>query len=115
MWRAVLPKYVLDPLELITLEQAARLSDVIAALDRAVVEQGPLSSGSKGQTVPHPAIGAAAACRRELGKLIRDLDLPDENEPAPQARRSRSQQSRAAESRWAAQRRLRGDGRGSTG
>ena len=109
LWRAVLPKYVLEPLELVTLVQAARLSDLVAALDAAVLADGPIVAGSKGQPVAHPAISAASAARRELARLIRDLDLPDDDDGGePRSLRDRSQQQRAADTRWAAQRRLRG-------
>lgn len=98
LWIDVVSKYDLRPDELVTLEDVCRLSDMIAALDAAWVEQGrPLTTkGSMGQLVTHPAISEIKGHRMARNSLWKQLKLPDENGVKP------NQQRDAANSRWSA-------------
>ncbi|GAA4351166.1 hypothetical protein [Microbacterium rhizosphaerae] len=86
-----------DAREAALLLQAARESDVLAALDTevdAAISAGKVTvTGAQGQPVEHPAIGAARRSRTTIQTLLRSLsfDVPADAEgsivglPAPHA------------------------------
>lgn len=102
-WRLVHSLYDdLAPAELALLEQACRSLDVIAVLDAAAAAE-PLTTGSKGQTIVHPATTEARLQRRELARILDQLGLPDPASGATEAKPSSPQKRRAAkaaEARW---------------
>ena len=100
LWRAVTGSYELRPDEVATLEDAARLSDMITALDRAWTDEGrPLTTrGSMGQLVTHPLISEMRAHRMSRNTLFRQLDLPDLEGGQSRASRGRG----LARARWGA-------------
>ena len=100
LWVGVVGKYDLRPDELVTLEDACRLSDMIEALDVAWAEDGrPLTTkGSMGQLVTHPLISEIRTHRMARNALWRQLKLPALSGVAvPNPQRA------AAQSRWAAE------------
>ena len=98
LWKAVTGKYELRADELVTLEDACRLSDMIAALSDAWAEDGqPMTTkGSMGQLVIHPLIDKLADHRMKRTALLSKLKLPDEA-----GGEKPNQQRSAAQSRWA--------------
>lgn len=102
LWGAVTKSYDLRADELATLEDACALSDMIAALEAAWVEDGkPLTTkGSMGQQVTHPLISEIRTHRMARASLLRSLKLPDDGKAADAGERS-SQARAAANARWA--------------
>lgn len=79
IWSTIATEYELRPDEVVTLEDACLISDVIAALEAAWVEDGkPMTTkGSMGQQVIHPLIGEIRTQRMARNALWRQLKLPD--------------------------------------
>ena len=85
IWSSIATEYELRPDEVVTLEDACLISDVIAALEAAWVEDGkPMTTkGSMGQQVIHPLIGEIRVQRMARNALWRQLKLPDLEAGAP--------------------------------
>ena len=100
LWKAVTGKYELRADELVTLEDACRLSDMIAALSDAWAEDGkPMTTkGSMGQLVIHPLIDKLADHRMKRSTLLAKLKLPDDQSGAGESNQHRA----AAQSKWSA-------------
>jgi hypothetical protein len=98
VWKSITGKYELRADELVTLEDACSISDMIAALGDAWADLGkPLTTkGSMGQEVIHPLIGEIRTQRMARNALWRQLKLPDDAEAAPV-----NQNRSAAQSSWA--------------
>src|SRR5690242_19087650 len=99
VWENIVKHYEFRPDELVTLEDACRITDMIAALDVAWAEDGrPMTSkGSTGQLVIHPLIGEIRTQRMARNALWRQLKLPDVGaDPAAAPNQHRG----AANSRW---------------
>ena len=99
VWTSIVGVYDLRPDELVTLEDACRLTDMIDALEQAWADDGrPVTTkGSMGQLVTHPMISEIRAHRMARNALWRQLKLPDDaGGDVPNQQRS------AAQSRWAA-------------
>lgn len=98
VWRAVTSKYELREDELVTLEDACRITDMIADLDAAWAADGrPMTtSGSMGQLVIHPLIGEIRAQRMSRNALWRQLKLPDD----PTGEAATNQNRSAANASW---------------
>lgn len=99
-WRTVQAGYDLDVAEGELLVEVCRALDECEALHAVVEEQGRTVSGSRGQIVAHPALSELRSTRLMLGRLLAQLELPDEEGsslPTPSQARGR----RAASSRWA--------------
>lgn len=79
VWKSIASKYELRPDELVTLEDACCISDIIEALVRAWDDDGrPMTTkGSMGQQVIHPLIGEIRTQRMARSALWRQLKLPD--------------------------------------
>lgn len=92
--------YVLRPDEFAVLEDAARTSDMIDALDAAWNEMGrPMTGkGSMGQPVIHPLVAELRTYRASRAALLKQLRLPEES-TAPQADRGDAAR-KAAAARW---------------
>lgn len=69
--------FELDARELHLLERAGRCADDLAALEAAVDEDGVTSTGSRGQTVVHPALTEARHLRLVQLRLLAALDLSE--------------------------------------
>ncbi len=98
-WRGVTAGFELSEAELELLVEACRLLDTLEVLEAAVAVDGVTTVGSRGQVRVHPAVGALQSGRATLGRLLAQLDLPDEegaSVPSPATLRARA----AAEARW---------------
>ena len=100
LWRDLAGEYELELHEVPLLAQAARLADVIAALDAVVAADGPMSVGSAGQPVVHPAVAEARQTRIALARLLGQVGFPSESGPAMTAAQRRA--TAAARTRWGA-------------
>lgn len=97
-WRETVSKYELSGPEFELLAETCRVLDRIAELDALVAEQGAMVPGSAGQPVLHPAISEARQQRLVLSRLVRQLALPDETDPAVSLQTE--QKRYAAQVRW---------------
>jgi hypothetical protein len=100
-WRTVQADYDLDVAEIELLVEVCRALDECEALHAVVERDGRTVPGSRGQVVAHPALSELRSTRLMLGRLLAQLELPDEDGsslPTPLQARGR----RAASSRWAA-------------
>ena len=102
LWAAILAdlpsEMELEARELVVLEAAARQSDVIASLERAVRRDGVMVKGASGQRRLNGAVSEVRQGRIALARLLGDLDLPAEQVPqTASSKRAR----RAAQTRWA--------------
>lgn len=100
VWDAITAKFELRPDELLTLQDACLISDVIALLELAWADDGrPMTTkGSMGQQVIHPLIGEIRTQRMARNALWRQLKLPDE----PAANPAVNQQRDAANTKHSA-------------
>lgn len=80
IWDQITGKYSLRPDELVTLEDACLISDMISSLESAWAQDGrPMTTkGSMGQQVIHPLIGEIRTQRMARNSLWRMLKLPDQ-------------------------------------
>ncbi|MGW8815510.1 hypothetical protein [Gordonia terrae] len=83
LWRTVLDEYELDyePHKIEILAHACRVSDTIAALERATAREPLTVRGSAGQLVIHPLISEVRAQRSLLAQLLARLNFtaPEED------------------------------------
>jgi hypothetical protein len=84
LWKAITTVYELEQHELVLLEQAARVSDRIAALDRIVDAEGVVEPGT-GRA--HPCLIEARQQRLTLSRIVTSLRLPDQLDQRPQQHR----------------------------
>jgi hypothetical protein len=99
LWDSIAGAYTLRPDEVATLEDACRVTDMIAFLADEWIERGKptMTKGSMGQDIIHPLVDKMADHRMKRATLLGRLKLPDDaNAAAPNQQRS------AAQSRWAA-------------
>jgi hypothetical protein len=105
LWRSVIADvpadWEFDSRDLAVLEQAARLADTIVALEASVTDDGVMLTGAAGQRRLNGAVVELRQARLGLGRLLGQIDLPDEQR-RPVTEASRRAQ-RAANVRWAAQ------------
>lgn len=80
-WDRVTAEHVLRPDEVELLCEAARMLELADRLREVVDDDGPLTSGSRGQLTTHPALTELRLLRQELRHHLRELDLP---EPEPE-------------------------------
>jgi hypothetical protein len=111
-WRATLDRWELTGPETELLTEVCRTLDEIDGL-REVLPAGLMSTGSTGQPVVHPALAQIRASRALVGRLLAQLQLPDETGaslPSPAQIRA----SKAVQARWSRvpARSPRGGGRG---
>lgn len=79
---AELSEYDFEPGERDIAEQAARSADDLARMGAALVDQPLLVPGSRGQDRAHPLITEIRAHRLMLARLLRQLDVPDDEQDA---------------------------------
>jgi hypothetical protein len=98
-WEGTLAAFELEGGEVALLTETCRTLDLCDALQATVMAEGPLSTGSQGQVVAHPAVTELRAHRLVLARLLGQLALPDEEGGAmPTGRQLRGRQ--AAARRW---------------
>jgi pyruvate/2-oxoglutarate dehydrogenase complex dihydrolipoamide acyltransferase (E2) component len=104
LWRQIMDDglagdWALDGRELVDLERACTCADRLAQLDRIVREDGMTATGSKGQTVIHPALAEARQLELVQHRLLASLQLVNPASgvgSSPVTERKR----RAARTRW---------------
>ncbi len=100
-------KYILREDEERILENVCRELDHIARIEQALDGADLVVAGSRGQLSAHPLLASLAQHRTLLARLVRQLDLPnDDGVPAHRSALS-EKRSRAAHTRWDRQRALR--------
>jgi hypothetical protein len=96
LWVSYASEFQLQPNELRWLEDACRLSDIMAALREAAVGQPLLTKGSTGQDVLNPLIAEQKTHASTVGSLLARIKLP-----ADGAGVAVNQNRAAATSSWA--------------
>lgn len=99
-WQRTVKAFDLSDLELELLAEVCRLLDEVDELRASVEAEGMTVKGSTGQLRVHPAVGELRQHRLALGRLLAQLELPDEEGeslPSPTVARGR----KAANRRWA--------------
>src|SRR4051794_5978280 len=79
LWQDVTGKYELRADELRVLEAAACETDLIGAMQSALVGVPLIVEGSQGQDVINPLVSEIRQHRATLAALLRQLKLPDAN------------------------------------
>jgi hypothetical protein len=103
LWKTLTDEHEFRPDELAVLEEVCFALDELAAMRAQVVEDGPVVKGSRGQVREHPLAAGIRAHRALLGRLLKQLGIPDppDEEPRDGRAESRSRRaSKAAQSRW---------------
>ena len=98
-WRRVVAGFDLDDAERELLVEVCRSLDTLDSLADVVAAEGHTVAGSRGQRVTHPAVGELRLTRQLVGRLLAQLQLPDEDGvslSSPTSARAR----RAAAIRW---------------
>ncbi len=99
-WQATMRTYDLSGPEQELLAEVCRLLDELDALQAVVDADGLTVTGSTGQVRVHPALNELRQHRLAVGRLLGQLELPDEDEqsvPSPASLRA----AKAARARWA--------------
>lgn len=104
LWKRLVTEFEFGPHELAVLEVACRQADDVATLEKLIKDQGPIVAGSQGQPRLNAALTEVRQGRLALGRLLDSLRLPLEDEAKGMTPSSRKAQ-RAAEVRWARERR----------
>lgn len=100
-WRLTVAAFELETEELELLREACRTLDNLDALAEALRADGPMVKGSEGQVRAHPAFVEMRGARLVLGRLLKQLALPEvEAPPSEASKRARV----AAQERWRQQR-----------
>lgn len=97
-WRDTTKTYDLSPAELLILEGACREIDIVERMERELDGADLVVAGSMGQDTAHPLLAEVRQHRAAFGSMIKQLALPDAEEP-PSSARSRQAQA-AANARW---------------
>jgi hypothetical protein len=98
-WDHTTARYTLSEAERQMLAEVCRSLDTVEALEAALVAHGVTVEGSKGQPRLHPAVAEIRQQRLALGRLLAQLDLPDEHGEAI-ASPSQARARKAARARW---------------
>lgn len=77
LWAQVTNGLTFRPDELAILDQACRVADQVAALERVLAKSKSMIPGSTGQQVLHPAIAELRLQRSTLSTLLARLDIPE--------------------------------------
>jgi hypothetical protein len=82
--------------------EACRVIDTVEALQAVVVADGTTSTGSKGQTVTHPALQELRQQRSLLSRLLPQLEDVEEATSPALASAASVRGRKAANARWSA-------------
>ena len=96
-WSRLDDRLVYDEVEIELLTEVCRVLDLVDDLEDRLRADGPMTAGSKGQPVAHPAVPMLTAQRALLGKLLTMVDFGGE-EVLKSPRQV--QAAAAARSRW---------------
>lgn len=86
LWREVQAGFVLDPAEEQILIQMCRLTDTLARLEAEMADAPSTVMGSRNNPVAHPLLAEIRLTSLSLGRLAKQLALP---QPRASARRGR--------------------------
>ncbi len=104
LWRQILSdlaeNWELDHRELALLREAAIIADQLADLDAVLKRDGVTITGSRGQTVVHPALSEARQLRLAALRLLGALEMVDPRAAKRSATPAQARARKAAESRW---------------
>ena len=103
-WWAVVEAFELEAHEEALLREACRTLSACDELAEVVEADGPTTTGSKGQTVVHPALAELRQQRLALARLYASLRLPeseDDERPSRATRSGRPQRRGAARGLYA--------------
>lgn len=102
VWKGILgdlpDEWELDAREFVVLEAAARQADTNRALEKALVDDGMIVTGSQGQARLNAAVTELRQGRVALEKLLAGLALPGDDGRTLTAGQKRAQA--AAQARW---------------
>ena len=98
--REILAAYELTPAELILLDQAVAVADVLERLNAQVATEGLTAFGSTRQTVASPLLAAQREHAKTLAALLGAIAVPAAGEDEGVSSTSKAAQ-RAAHVRWA--------------
>lgn len=79
LWSQTMGRFELTEAERELLRECCRTLDELDALQAVLAADGPVATGSMGQPVAHPALGEMRGARQVLGRLLKQLDLPDDD------------------------------------
>ncbi len=99
LWDDITTAWELRADEFRILEHASRTLDDLDRLQKALVSADLIVQGSQRQPRRSPLIAEVRAHRELLSRLLRQLDLPDVQEPAQRSAES-LRKSAAAHARW---------------
>src|SRR4051812_35013878 len=105
LWRdtlaGVADGWRLDVADLTLLEEACRLRDTAARLQRRVDREGTEVTGSEGQTVAHPLLREVRMTRALMVATIKRVEIaPPRQRTGGMSKRQRDQLADARRSRW---------------
>ncbi|MFR9806928.1 hypothetical protein ACL02T_32235 [Pseudonocardia sp. RS010] len=104
LWRGLHDRYAFDVAEELLLVELCRTADTADELAAVLRRDGVTTAGSKGQTRVHPAVAELRNTQLAAARLVRELDLPDEEAEAtvidPQKRMRSEAARKAAQARW---------------
>jgi hypothetical protein len=98
LWRETLATYTLDPAEAELLLAACRSLTELERIERTLVKEPLMVTGSTGQPVPHPLLQEARSHRKVVESLLRNMALPLEGESSGHVRSPAARD--AARTRW---------------
>lgn len=107
IWKSLAERYEFDDHEREVLLEFCRVLDRIDALSARVDADGVMIAGSQGQSVLHPAVAEVRQQQQAAGRLLTQLNLPDEAGDVALSRQISSQAQAAANARWARSKRAR--------
>lgn len=108
VWVDVLADYDLDVPSQSLLHEIARTVDELERLRAALDAEPTTVAGSMGQPRPNPLFDEVRKHRETLARLVKALDLPDEDEDAPAPSMASVRARDAATRRWRREKYLRG-------
>lgn len=105
LWQAtvadVAEGWALDSRDLAVLEQACRLRDAAAALERRVGRMGVMTTGSKGQPTLNPCVRELRVTRLAIASALGKVELrPPRQGTRHLSKRGRDQLADARRQRW---------------
>jgi hypothetical protein len=98
LWRKAVDEFTFNAVERELLRQLATTVDEIAALEKALTQQGPTVKGSRGQPVLNPIYSQLVSHRKLADQLSAALPLPVQDEVV--GRRRSAQAKQAVQTRW---------------
>lgn len=99
-WKSTTDAFDLSDAELELLKEVCRSLDLLDLMADRVELDGLMVTGSTGQLTIHPAVSQANGTRQLVGKLLAQLQLPDESGEAEVQSFETARARKAAQVRW---------------